>query len=478
MEFMKGRTSMERRFDERKEELLADCEVPAGMFRGMLSRLRKFVEPFLESLFRSEGREHAQTYVAGLLSNLKNKNAEAIAFRHDEPRWEMQDFLGQSPWDHQPMVKELVRQVGTELGQPDAVIVFDPSGFAKKGTKSVGVARQWLGRLGKVDNGQVAVYMGYASRVEHTLVDMRLYLPKEWTNDKKRCAEAGVPKEQMRFRTRHELALEMLDGHGEMLPHAWVAGDDEMGRSTRFRRELASRHEHYLLAVPSNTTVRDLEAQPPQSAGRGRKRKVPFRQVRKWVDQLPEDTWTGIKVRDGDKEPLRVEIVSRRVQAKTEKRRVGPEETLVVIRYTEESGTIKHDYYLSNAPGQTSLKEFARVAKEEHRIEESIKRAKSEAGLADYQVRNWLGWHHHQVLSLLAVWFLVLEGLRDKKWTPAITVPQIREALSIIIHQAWKCYTLKRIDRERERKLKRNELAYFYHYKARKKLAPLRVRQR
>ena len=98
------------------------------------------------------------------------------------------------------MVRELVRQVGTELGQRDAVIVFDPSGFPKKGTKSVGVARQWLGRLGKVDNGQVAVYMGYASRVEHGLVDTRLYLPKEWTKDKERCAQAGVPKDQMRFR--------------------------------------------------------------------------------------------------------------------------------------------------------------------------------------------------------------------------------------------------------------------------------------
>lgn len=406
---------MERRFAVRMEELLADCEVPAGMFQGILPRLRKFVEPFLENLFRSEGREHAQTYVAGLLSNLKRKNSEAIAYRHDEERSGVQDFMGQSPWDHRPMFKELVRQVGTQLGQSDAVIVFDPSGFKKKGTKSVGVARQWLGRLGKVDNGQVAVYMGYASRVEHALVDTRLYLPEEWTKDKKRCAQAGVPKDQMRFRTRHQLSLEMLDEHGDMLPHAWVAGDDEMGRSTRFRRDLDSRNEQYLLAIPSNTTIRDLEATPPESTNRGRHRKVPFVQVRKWADQLPNHAWTSIKVRDGDKEPLTVEIVSRRVQAKTEKRRVGPEETLVVIRYKEESGDIKHDYYLSNASPKTPLKEFARVAKEEHRIEECIKRAKSEAGLGDYQVRNWRGWHHHQVLSLIAVWFLVLEALRGKK---------------------------------------------------------------
>jgi len=406
---------MERRFEVRKEELLAGCEVPPELFDGMLWRLGKFVEPFLGSLFRSEGREHANTYVAGLLSNLKRKNAEAIAYRHDEERMGVQTFVGQSPWDHRPLVQELVRQVGSELGQADAVIVFDPSGFPKKGVKSVGVARQWLGRLGKVDNGQVGVYMAYASRVEHTLVDTRLYLPKGWTKDKKRSKEAGVPKDEMRFRTRHQLALEMLDDHAEMLPHAWVAGDDEMSRSTRFRWDLADRPEQYLLAVPSNTTIRDLEEKPPNSAGRGGQRKVPFRQVRKWLDQLPKDAWTSIKVRDGDKEPLSVEILSRRVQAKTEKRRVGPEETLVVIRYQEESGDVKHDYYLSNASAKTSLKEFARVSKEAHRIEESIKRGKSEAGLADYQVRNWLGWHHHQVLSLIAVWFLVLEALRGKK---------------------------------------------------------------
>ncbi len=365
--------------------------------------------------------EHAQNYVAGLLSNLKRKNAEAIAYRHDQHRIGLQKFLGFSPWDHRPLVKELVAEVAAELGQGDAVIVFDPSGFAKKGTKSVGVARQWLGRLGKVDNGQVAVYMGYASRVEHALVDTRLYLPRAWTQDKPRCREAGIPKD-VRFRTRHQLALQMLDEHGETLPHAWIAGDDEMGRSTWFRRQLESRGEQYLLAVPSNTTIRDLEEPVPASSGGGR-RKAPFRQVRKWVAALPDDAWTRLEVRDGEKGPLVVRIVARRVQAKTEKRRVGPEETLVVIRTIDESGTVKTDYYLSNASRRTKLKEFARVAKEEHRIEESLQRAKGEAGLANYQVRNWLGWHHHQVLSLLASWFLVCETLRGKKMDPGPDSP-------------------------------------------------------
>ena len=117
------------------------------------------------------------------------------------------------------------------------MLVFDPSAFPKKGAESVGVQRQWCGRLGKVDNCQVGVYLGYVSSKEHALVDFRLYLPREWTRSRKRLHKAGVPRE-VRFRTRHELALEMLDVRGASLPHAWVAGDDEMGRSSWFRGEL------------------------------------------------------------------------------------------------------------------------------------------------------------------------------------------------------------------------------------------------
>ena len=406
---------MERRFAVRLDELMAACQVEPEMFEGLTGRLEEFVEPFAQAVFRRrESKQHAQTYVAGLLSDLKRKNTESIAYRHDQGRQGLQRFIGFHQWDHRPLVTELVRQVGTHLGQADAVIVFDPSGFAKKGDASVGVQRQWLGRLGKVDNGQVAIYMGYVSRVDHALVDTRLYLPRAWARDKPRRRKCGVPKD-VRFATRHQLALDMLAEHTEALPHTWVAGDDEMGRSTRFRRDLDEQGEQYLLAVPSNTTIRDLQEKVPQRSGRGRQRKAPFRQVRQWLNAISPAAWSRIVVRDTEQGPLEVEILKRRVQAKTEHRQVGPEEMLVVIRWREASGTIKHDYYLSNAPPKTSLKEFARVAKAEHRIEECIQRAKSQAGLADYEVRNWSGWHHHQVLSLIATWFLVLETLRGKK---------------------------------------------------------------
>jgi SRSO17 transposase len=405
---------MERRFQLRLDELLADAELQPAMLRGLLPRLERFLEPFSACLEIAAQRNNAHHYVAGLLSPVERKNAESIAYLHDRERQGMQKFIGQVPWDQRPMLTELARQVGVALGEPDGVLVFDPSAFPKCGTESVGVQRQWCGRLGKVENCQVGIYLGYVARQEHALVDMRLYLTEEWAGDKTRRKKAGVPKE-VRFRTRHELALEMLDDKGSLLPHAWVAGDDEMGRSTRFRQALRERHEQYLLAVPSNTLVRDLDAAPPPYRGRGPRPQVPFTRVERWAAALPEEAWQTRDVRDGEKGPLVVQAVKARVQAKTDRRRTGPEETLVVVRERQGDGSWKHDYYLSDAPWQTELTEFVRVTKAEHRIEECLKRAKGEAGLADYEVRTWQGWHHHQALALIATWFLVEETRRGKK---------------------------------------------------------------
>jgi hypothetical protein len=164
--------------------------------------------------------------------------------------------------------------------------------------------------------------------------------------------------------------------------------------------------------------VRDLDAEAPPYGGRGRRPQVPFTRVDRWCAALPEEAWETIDVRDGARGPLVVQAVKTRVQAKTDRRRNGPEETLVILRETQDDGTVKHDYHLSNAPAQTPLAEFARVAKAEHRIEECLERAKGEAGLAQYQVRNWRGWHHHQTLSLLAAWFLTQEDLQGEKIHP------------------------------------------------------------
>ena len=410
---------MERRFRIRLNELLSDAEVRPSLLTGVMPRLQSFLQPFVATFQSPEQRTNAQQYVQGLMSDLDGKDIESIAYLHDRERQGLQKFIGQAEWNHRPLITELARQVGAELGEPDGVLVFDPSSFPKKGTESVGVQRQWCGRLGKVENCQVGVYLGYVSRREHALVDFRLFLPRDWARRRGRRRKAGVPAE-VRFQTRHELILEMLDEHGAVLPHAWIAGDDELGRSSWFRRELRERNERYLLAVPSNTLVRDLRAPDPPGGPTGRPRKTPLTRAERWCAALPETAWETIEVRAGEKGPLVVEATWTLVQARTEGHLSDMMETLVVFREQQSDGTWKHDYLLSNAWVTTTLCEFARVFKAEHRIEECLQRAKSEAGLGDYQVRTWEGWHHHQTLALLATWFLTRETQRGKKTDPGV----------------------------------------------------------
>ncbi len=414
---------MDRRFEIRKEELLADCKVEPDAFAGVLRRLEQFARPFLDSLPSAESKAHGNTYMSGLLSDVQRKNTESIAYRHDLDRQVLQRFVGYMEWDHEPLLDELTRQVAIKIGEPDAVIVFDPSAFPKRGSESVGVQRQWCGRLGKTENCQLGVYMGYVTRNEQVLVDERLYLSEEWIADKSRRKKCGVPKD-VRHQTRHELALEMLEKRSRHLPHGWITGDDEMGRPAWFREKLQEMGERYLLAVPSNTTIRDLEAEvPPQTrvvgangrVGRRGLRMAPFQQIHAWCAALPANAWTPLVIRDSERGPIEAEVVVRRVESKIERLVVGFEDLLFVLRQRGEGGTWKYDNHLSNAERTTPLAELARVANAEHRIEQCFQRGKSEAGMADYQTRSWLGWHHHQTLSMLAVWFLVLETTREKK---------------------------------------------------------------
>jgi SRSO17 transposase len=412
---------MERRYEARLEEMLEDAEVSPEILEGMLTRLETFVQPFAAALEEPAQRRHALEYMTGLLSDLEHKTGEGIAYLHDQQRQGIQKFIGHVPWTHQPLLATLADLVAEQLCEPDAVLVFDPSGFAKKGVKSVGVARQWCGRLGKVDNCQVGIYMAYVSRKEHAIVNTRLYLPQEWAKDRRRREEAGVP-ESIQFQTRHELALEMLKECGARLPHSWVTGDDEMGRPSSFRQELRDADECYLLGVPSNLLIRDIEVAPPEYSGRGRHPRVPFARLDRWCGALPKCAWTRIDVRDGEEGPLVIEAVKRRIEGRTETGGTGPEELLFLTREQQADGTHKHDYYLSNADPGTSLEELARVAKAEHRVEECLERAKGEAGLADHQGRNWIAWHHHQTLSLLAAWFLTEETRRGKNPDPCADV--------------------------------------------------------
>ena len=277
---------MEARYAIRKRQLLDECQVSPEIFEHVIPRLYSFMKPFVTIFQGQVGDQHAKTYVCGLLSNLERKNVESIAYRFDHSRLPLQAFIGWEEWDDEPLRLTLRHQVKTHLGQGDGVLVFDPSGFPKSGCKSVGVARQWCGRLGKVDNCQVAMYLGYVSRKGHTLVDQRLFLPKEWTKDKARLDKAGVPKAYRAYRTRHQLALELLAKNGAGLPHGWISGDDEMGRPYWFRRRLATLGERYLLAVPSNTAMRDLETEPLSIAVRVVGPGLPGKALRPGVNRL------------------------------------------------------------------------------------------------------------------------------------------------------------------------------------------------
>src|SRR5215475_13790805 len=276
---------------QRQAELLRDCLVSPDVFASMVDRLCEFVAPYQHALETEAGKRHVHLYLAGLLSHLDRKNAEKIAALVDVERLVIQAFIGTAPWDHRPLIKVLVREVVEQLGEPDGVIAFDPSSFPKRGTHSVGVKRQWCGHRGKVDNCQVGVYMGYVSRRDHALLDFRLFLPQEWARNKRRRQDCHVPLE-VRYQTRQDQCLEMLDQWHAHVPHSWVTGDDELGRHTRFRGELREHGERYVLGVPCSITMRDLEAPLPAYAGRGRRPKAPWQSVTEWRQSLPSHTWT------------------------------------------------------------------------------------------------------------------------------------------------------------------------------------------
>jgi len=268
----------------------------------MVDRLRDFVVPYQHALETEAGQRNVHLYLQGLLSHLPRKNAEDIAMLVDVERLGIQDFIGTASWDHRPLVHVLVGQVVKRLGEADGIIAFDPSSVPKRGTHSVGVKRQWCGHRGKVDNCQVGVYMGYVSRHDHALRDFRLSLPQEWARDEQRRQACHVP-EEVQYHTRQEQCLEMLDLWGEQVPHGWVTGDDELGRHTRFRKELRERGERYVLGVPCNTTMRDLEAPLPAYQGRGRRPKAPWHLVTQWRQSLHPMAWRRLTVRDGERGP-------------------------------------------------------------------------------------------------------------------------------------------------------------------------------
>jgi SRSO17 transposase len=389
--------------------LLKDANLTADTVQGCADRVTEFLQRYLPRFYRVEQRDNATLVIRGLISGLERKTCEPIAIAAQLPRKPIQFFVGSGKWDDEAVMTELRRHVREALAEPNGVVVIDPSAFPKKGTHSCGVARQWCGRLGKVDNCQVGVFLVYAAKAGYAPLDRQLYLPEEWAQNRTRRTQCHVPP-AVKFQEKWQIALDLLDRSLPDLPHGWITGDDEFGRASRFRAKLRLRKERYVLDVPCNTLIRDLQKRRPprQQAGVGRKREVPFQRVDDWATRQPESRWERLTVRDAEKGPLQVDAMTVRVRAKQEGR-VGPEERLVVMRGVGES---RIDYAFSNADAEVPLIEMVRAQRQRHRIEEFFGAGKGEAGLGHYEVRSWVGWHHHVTLAMVAMWFLSLERRR------------------------------------------------------------------
>lgn len=386
-------------------------DVDPDVLAPMLDDFQAFVQPYLRLFGRSQVRENAERAIRGMLSDIPRKSAERLAEFNGQPRRAMQRFVGAGPWKDAPFIDRLCSEVGHEIGQPDGVLIVDPTSFVKKGDESVGVKRQWCGRLGKTENCQIGVFLSYASKEGQTLVDYRHYLPEEWAADKARREACYVPKD-VTFRTSWELADELITNRAATLPHSWVLGDEEFGRVGEFRDRLTARSERYMLDAPSDVHVRILG----QGARRGRRPDpVP---AREWVSELRDRDWTLFTIRDGTKGPIQVQAAWTKVvtnrKPRSPKGDWSREEVLLVVRTLGQQPQTK--YLLTNADSKTvPLPVMVQAACTRWRIEDCFERAKGEVGLHHYEVRSWTGWHHHMTLGLIGLWFLTLQHRKLRK---------------------------------------------------------------
>jgi len=354
---------------------------------------------------RSESRAKAKDYVRGLMSDVKRKNGWGLAERLGmKTPLALQRLLNEATWDADEVL-QIARQLLTQAAIADelgGVGVVDESSFIKKGAHSAGVKRQYCGRLGKVENCQVGVFLGFVSMSVQGFLDRRLYLPQDWCEDEARCDAARIPKEARVFRTKPELASDMLKAAwAEGIKMSWVTGDTLYGNSPSFRQAVSDSGRHYVLAVTQNHKVRC----------RGRQR----------IDALlatlsPED-WSVTTSRAGEYGPIKEQWAFFRVG-------FADQEQWLVFRRTE------HDTeaYLSNAPEDTSTATLLTVILSRYSIERCLQEAKSDLGLADYEVRYFHAWQRHITLCLLAHGFLALcrHEQRKKNASAALYLSQPR----------------------------------------------------
>lgn len=462
-------------------EIVTDiCPPPAwnltaAEIHEMVDALAETYHIYRPAFARSDQAAQGWVYLKGLLSDLPRKVTERIALRFGVNVRSLQHFMGQSPWSCAAMRKIHQGVVVETLGEADGVVLVDESGMLKQGQHSVGVGWQWCGSVGKVANGQVGVYLGYASRKGHSFLDARLFLPEQWfaeTHTEKRQV-CGVP-EEIRYQTKPEIALDMLQAAlvRGALPCQWVAADELYGDSAEFRDGVADLDKWYFVEVScsSHIWIERPAVHLPAWKGRGRKPtrlrlrypEQKSQRVDALAQQLPDKAWVRARIKEGTKGPLVCDFACLRI-VEVRNALPGPESWLIMRRNIDDPAEIK--YYFSNAPAAIDPLELIRISGMRWPVEIIFRAGKVEVGFDHYELRSWLGWHHHMFFAFLAHLFLVRMRIFFKKRAPALTVYQVRLLLlSVLPMPQFDVHAAIRTVRYYQR---RNYAAYLSHRKGR-----------
>jgi SRSO17 transposase len=373
-----------------------DFEKPAAWAKSF----GNFFGQFSACFQRSETRHSVQQYVRGLLAEVKRKNtwqmAEVLGLPNPHP---LQRVLNEALWEANGVRHQLRQVVMQQLAYEPGIGVIDESGFVKWGDKSAGVGRQYCGRMGKVENCQVGVFLGYVAPSGAAFLDCQLYLPQVWCADRERCRAARIPDE-VSFLTKPQIAQRMLEQvWSEGIPMQWVVGDTLYGNSPGLRNAIDQKQRSYVMGLGANHHI------IPATTGE----KTTLSAL---VDGLPERRWERLCFRIGEKGLIWYEWLALRVTMPNDA--IG-EQWLLIQRTHHDKPA--YTFWLSNAPAQTPMVELAGVALSRHPIERLLEEAKGEVGMADYEVRHWHGWHRHMTLVLLAhTWLKLLQhDEREKK---------------------------------------------------------------
>jgi SRSO17 transposase len=390
--------------------------------------------------YRHNVSEKARQYACGLMQagNRKNMDRMAEVVPGSDSR-NLQQFITHSKWSWRAVMDHVAKDVDELIGhRRDACFLIDESSFQKQGSSSVGVSRQWLGRQGKVDNGQVAVFAALANGEQVCPVDARFYLPAQWSDDEARCKAAGIPESFRNFKTKNALAIETVTHARENgLRFGWVGADAGYGKGPEFMFTLDDMGETFMIDIHSDFTVYPDDPAPyiPAWPGRGRKphlyrSETKATQAVALVRKLEQPQWKWLKLRDTTRGPLRLRAYSRRVFVWDKLSAHARQYTLVVTQ-TEDGKETKIS--LSNTSERTSLKRLAHMQRQRYWVERSFEDGKSECGMADYQVRKWEAWHHHMALVMMSMRFMLEERQIQAEEHPLLSCADIEELLAYFL---------------------------------------------